>query len=74
MQPIETDAENALASAVREIREEIAGLGRQLAELNKGALAMIDLLHSIRADGWQVRAADRGGLGNLDIRVGGFSA
>lgn len=44
------------AQTISEIKEEIAGIAGQLAQLNSNMHSIIDLLGSIRADGWQVRA------------------
>lgn len=39
-----------------QIRTDIAGMARELADLNRTMHTIVDLLGSIRADGWQVRA------------------
>ncbi len=48
--------ENTVIQGLSDVKSEITKLGHQLVEMNNNIATMINLLHAIRADGWQVRA------------------
>ncbi|HQS95135.1 MAG: hypothetical protein B7X90_01245 [Novosphingobium sp. 17-62-19] len=56
MQKAELNKGDPALGVVSELKAELAGMARQLADLTGTMHTIIDLLGSIRADGWQVRA------------------